>query len=112
MLVRVATPKQIFFKPLSKNKRVKKLGFKFVGISKVFSSLVHNKFGVSIRNISILELLKKNFSNMTLRAQKRQAIKHLIYLKTYRGWRHERHLPVRGQSARTNAKTRRKRGVQ
>lgn len=34
-------------------------------------------------------------------------IKRLIDIKCYRGKRHERHLPVRGQRTRTNSRTRR-----
>ncbi|MEK7208843.1 MAG: 30S ribosomal protein S13 [Patescibacteria group bacterium] len=34
-------------------------------------------------------------------------IKRLIDIKSYRGARHERHLPVRGQRTKTNSRTRR-----
>ncbi|MBI4136037.1 MAG: 30S ribosomal protein S13 [Candidatus Vogelbacteria bacterium] len=34
-------------------------------------------------------------------------IKRLIDIKSYRGSRHQRHLPVRGQRTRTNSRTRR-----
>ena len=49
-----------------------------------------------------------------LRREVQLSIKRLIDLGTYRGFRHRRGLPVRGQRTRTNARTRkgpRKAGV-
>lgn len=45
------------------------------------------------------------------RALKQAAIKNLKLINSYRGLRHKKGLPVRGQRTHTNAKTRRKRGV-
>lgn len=42
-----------------------------------------------------------------LRRQVRQNIQRLIEIRCYRGIRHQRNLPVRGQRTRTNARTRR-----
>ena len=42
-----------------------------------------------------------------LRRDVRQNIKRLIEINCYRGFRHRRGLPVRGQRTRTNARTRR-----
>lgn len=42
----------------------------------------------------------------SLDAEVRRNIKRLMDLKTYRGLRHRRGLPVRGQRTRTNARTR------
>ncbi len=42
-----------------------------------------------------------------LRRQVAMSIKRLIEIKCYRGIRHQRGLPVRGQRTRTNARTRR-----
>jgi small subunit ribosomal protein S13 len=42
-----------------------------------------------------------------LRRQVRQNIQRLIDIGCYRGMRHRRSLPVRGQRTRTNARTRR-----
>jgi small subunit ribosomal protein S13 len=41
-----------------------------------------------------------------LRREVQLSIKRLIDLGTYRGMRHKRGLPVRGQRTRTNARTR------
>jgi small subunit ribosomal protein S13 len=41
-----------------------------------------------------------------LRRQVNQNIRRLIDINCYRGVRHRRHLPVRGQRTRTNARTR------
>ncbi len=45
-----------------------------------------------------------------LRRKLSQDIKRLQDIGTYRGFRHRRRLPVRGQSTKTNAKTRKGRG--
>ncbi len=42
-----------------------------------------------------------------LRREVQQNIRHLIEIGTYRGMRHRRNLPVRGQRTRSNARTRR-----
>jgi len=41
-----------------------------------------------------------------LRRETQLNIKRLTEIGCYRGWRHRRHLPVRGQRTRTNARTR------
>jgi small subunit ribosomal protein S13 len=41
-----------------------------------------------------------------LRRERSQAIKRLIEIQSYRGRRHQRGLPVRGQKTKTNARTR------
>ncbi|MBN2279262.1 MAG: 30S ribosomal protein S13 [Candidatus Marinimicrobia bacterium] len=43
-----------------------------------------------------------------LRNKVKQDIKRLMEINCYRGVRHKRHLPVRGQRTKTNAKTRRR----
>lgn len=40
-----------------------------------------------------------------LRRQQQAHIKHLIDIKTYRGDRHHKHLPVHGQTTKTNSRT-------
>jgi small subunit ribosomal protein S13 len=40
-----------------------------------------------------------------LRRTEQAAIKHLVDLKTYRGDRHAKHLPVHGQTTKTNSRT-------
>lgn len=60
---------------------------------------------------AIRDFITKNF---TVEGERRKevvdAIKVLISKGTYRGTRHRKGLPVRGQRTRTNAKTRKKRG--
>jgi small subunit ribosomal protein S13 len=41
-----------------------------------------------------------------LRRERSQAVKHLMEIGCYRGIRHRRGLPVRGQNTKTNARTR------
>lgn len=59
---------------------------------------------------SELEKLRTELQNFTLEGDLRRevqlSIKRLIDLGTYRGMRHRRGLPVRGQRTRTNARTR------
>ncbi len=49
-------------------------------------------------------------SNLTVEGELRREvqlnIKRLTEIGCYRGWRHRRHLPLRGQRTRTNARTR------
>lgn len=54
------------------------------------------------------EYIDKNFTvEGELRKQVRQDIQRLIEINSYRGIRHRRGLPVRGQRTRTNARTKR-----
>lgn len=57
-----------------------------------------------------VEIIRKLVANYTvegdLRREKALAIKRLVDLGCYRGLRHRRGLPVRGQRTRTNARTR------
>ncbi len=56
----------------------------------------------------IREYIDKNFTvEGELRKQVRQDIQRLIEINSYRGMRHRRGLPVRGQRTRTNARTKR-----
>ncbi|MCS6961283.1 MAG: 30S ribosomal protein S13 [Deltaproteobacteria bacterium] len=55
----------------------------------------------------IRNIIESNFAiEGELRRQVQQNIKSLIDLGTYRGMRHKRNLPVRGQRTKTNARTR------
>jgi ribosomal protein S13 len=102
--------KPLFKLTLRKKRVKKKISFRNVRVGQTFLRLAQIKFGFLSKTSKIDTFLNK-FVSLTLKAEKHQAIKKLIFLKTYRGSRHQRRLPVRGQSARTNAKTRRKRGV-
>ncbi|MFA7439245.1 30S ribosomal protein S13 [Castellaniella sp.] len=57
-----------------------------------------------------LEKLREQINSYTiegdLRREVQLSIKRLVDLGTYRGMRHKRGLPVRGQRTRTNARTR------
>jgi small subunit ribosomal protein S13 len=57
-----------------------------------------------------LELLRQEVAKYTtggdLRREKTMAIKRLMDMGCYRGYRHRKGLPVRGQRTRTNARTR------
>jgi small subunit ribosomal protein S13 len=61
-----------------------------------------------------LELLRDKISAYTIEGDLRREvsmnIKRLMELGTYRGVRHRRGLPARGQRTKTNAKTRKRRG--
>jgi small subunit ribosomal protein S13 len=53
-------------------------------------------------------LIDKNYTvEGELRKQVRQDIQRLIEISSYRGIRHRRGLPLRGQRTRTNARTKR-----
>jgi small subunit ribosomal protein S13 len=65
---------------------------------------------------SIRKLLEENYKvEGDLRKEIGLAIKRLMEINCYRGWRHKMGLPVRGQKTRSNARTRRglagKRGI-
>lgn len=56
---------------------------------------------------AILQILQDSFLvEGDLRRQVAQNIRRLIAINSYRGQRHRRNLPVRGQRTRTNARTR------
>jgi small subunit ribosomal protein S13 len=59
----------------------------------------------------IREELKKYVIEGDLRREISQNIKQLQEINTYRGTRHKKRLPVRGQSTRTNARTRKGRAI-
>ncbi len=63
-------------------------------------------------NTDKLNLIRNKLSNFLIEGDLRREIilniKRLMDLNTYRGLRHRKHLPVRGQRTRTNAKTCRK----
>jgi small subunit ribosomal protein S13 len=57
--------------------------------------------------VSLRELIEKEFRvEGDLRREVQLNIKRLIEIGCYRGLRHKRNLPVRGQRTRTNARTR------
>ena len=90
------------------------------GIGKSTASLICKKLGFSInlkiKNLTpeqvteilrIIELLDLTLNN-ELKKLKSLSLKKLIFIKSYRGLRRVRGLPVRGQRTHTNAKSSRK----
>ncbi len=69
--------------------------------------------GTRVRDLSESEIqrLRELINNLTtegdLRRQTQLNIKRLMEINSYRGLRHRRRLPVRGQRTKTNARTRR-----
>lgn len=56
----------------------------------------------------LLKIIEKNYSvEGDLRRSVADNIKRLIEVRSYRGMRHSKRLPVRGQRTRTNARTKR-----
>ena len=56
---------------------------------------------------AIREFITKNYKvEGDLRREQQMSIKRLIEIGSYRGLRHRRNLPVRGQRTRTNSRTR------
>ena len=53
-----------------------------------------------------LEKIRDAVGKFTVEGDLRREVQRLIDLGTYRGFRHRRGLPVRGQRTRTNARTR------
>ncbi|AWD32774.1 30S ribosomal protein S13 [Candidatus Kinetoplastibacterium sorsogonicusi] len=86
------------------------------GIGRARARQICNKAGVSlskkIQDLTDIELekIREQVNLFTvegdLRREVQLSIKRLIDLGTYRGVRHKRGLPVRGQRTRTNARTR------
>ncbi len=101
---------------LPKNKRVVIGLTSIFGIGKSTSEKVLRKLGID-ENIKVLNLtdeqvnaIRSEIATMkiegALRSEVQMNIKRLIDTGTYRGKRHRRGLPVRGQRTRTNARTR------
>lgn len=85
-----------------------------IGLSR--AKLICQKIAISpqtkVMNLSEpdMEMIRKELTNFTLegdlRRQVSMSIKRLIDSKSYRGIRHTKGLPVRGQRTKTNARTR------
>jgi small subunit ribosomal protein S13 len=99
------------------NKRVE-IGLTYVyGIGRPTSNELLSKAGVhpdtKVRDLTEDEVTKLRDlidEELTvegdLRRERNQAIKRLVEIQCYRGRRHQRGLPVRGQKTKTNARTR------
>jgi small subunit ribosomal protein S13 len=102
---------------LPRNKRVE-VGLTYlygIGPTRARKILAHTKINpdTRVKDLSeaevsaIREFITKNFKvEGDLRRDVQMNIKRLIEIGCYRGLRHRRNLPVRGQRTRTNARTR------
>lgn len=101
---------------LPKNKRVVIGLTSIYGIGDTTSEKILKKVGID-ENIKVanltddqVNLIRAEISNIkiegALRSEMQMNIKRLIDIGTYRGKRHRKGLPVRGQRTRTNARTR------
>jgi len=99
------------------NKRVE-IGMTYVyGIGRSTSNEMLNKLGISpdtyVRDLTedevskLRDLIDSDYVvEGDLRRERSQNIKRLMEIGCYRGLRHRRGLPVRGQKTKTNARTR------
>ena len=92
------------------------------GIGRKFSGEICSKLDISKNKrvnsltedevLKIREFIDKNFTvEGDLRRENSLSIKRLIDLATYRGSRHRKKLPVRGQRTRCNARTRKGKAI-
>jgi small subunit ribosomal protein S13 len=102
---------------LPRNKRIEVALTYIFGIGRKASHVVLNQAGISLDKKSddldendvrkIRDAIEANFRvEGDLRRDTQLNIKRLIDLGSYRGGRHRRNLPVRGQRTHTNARTR------
>jgi len=99
------------------NKRVE-IGLTYIyGVGRPTSNELLAKIGVSpdtyVRDLTeeeiskLRDLIDTDYSvEGDLRRERSQAVKRLMEIGAYRGIRHRRGLPVRGQKTKTNARTR------
>lgn len=98
------------------NKRVE-VGLTYIyGIGRSTSNKILNQTGIHpdtyVRDLTEDEVakLREAVEELTvegdLRRERSQAVKRLMEIGCYRGLRHRRGLPVRGQNTKTNARTR------
>ncbi|MEO5886585.1 MAG: 30S ribosomal protein S13 [Anaerolineales bacterium] len=102
---------------LPRNKRVE-IGLTYlfgIGPTRANAILTHTKVNpdVRVKDLSeadvaaIREYITKNYKvEGDLRREVQLSIKRLIEIGSYRGMRHRRNLPARGQRTRTNSRTR------
>jgi len=102
---------------LPRNKRVE-IGLRYlygIGPTRAQEILTQTKVNPDIRVkdlseadvAAIREFISKNYKvEGDLRREVQMSIKRLIEIGSYRGMRHRRNLPVRGQRTRTNSRTR------
>jgi small subunit ribosomal protein S13 len=102
---------------LPRNKRIEIALTYIYGIGRHASQVVLNQAGISLDKKSddldendvrrIRDAIEENYRvEGDLRRDVQLSIKRLVDLGAYRGMRHRRNLPVRGQRTHTNARTR------
>jgi small subunit ribosomal protein S13 len=102
---------------LPKGKRIEVALTYIYGIGRVTSRNILTKLKISldtkVENLTadeeqkIRDVISKLVTEGDLRRQTANDIKRLQEIGTYRGFRHRRRLPVRGQRTKTNARTKR-----
>ena len=103
---------------LPRNKRIEIALTYIYGIGLRSSQKILNKLGIdtNIRSDDLTDEQTKQIRDLLneeykvegpLRTEVQMSIKRLIDIGSYRGMRHKRGLPVRGQNTRNNARTRR-----
>lgn len=108
---------RLFGVDLPKNKRMEIALTYIYGIGRTSSQVILEKAGINLNtktdNLtdSDIKKLRDIIENEylvegELRKERTLNIKRLMDLNVYRGIRHKRHLPVRGQRTHTNARTR------
>lgn len=102
---------------LQKNKRIEFALTKIYGIGVTTSREILNNLGIDF-NTRVFDLTENDVAKIVrsiqdsykvegdLRKERLMAIKRLMDIGCYRGLRHRRGLPVRGQRTKTNARTR------
>ncbi|MGC8554287.1 MAG: 30S ribosomal protein S13 [Candidatus Acidulodesulfobacterium sp.] len=102
---------------LPKNKRIEIALTYIYGIGRALSVKILNKAGVSV-DTKVKDLSDDQVNDIRqsiegehkvegdLRREVQMNIKRLIDISSYRGLRHKKGLPVRGQRTKTNARTR------
>ena len=88
------------------NKRVE-IGLTYIyGIGRPTSNEILAKLGIEPDRY-VRDLIDTDYTvEGDLRRERSQAVKRLMEIGCYRGLRHRRGLPVRGQNTKTNARTR------
>lgn len=110
----------IFDTELVENKQIYHSLTQIYGLGKKQSSFICRKLGFS-KNLKVKDLSKDQITellklidvlNLTLASDLKKlkflSIKNLISIKSYRGFRRNQGLPLRGQRTHTNSKTARK----
>lgn len=102
---------------LPKNERIEIGLTRIFGIGRSLSKIILKETGIDLNKrvrdlsdeetVKIRNIIERDYKvEGDLRREIAMNIKRLIDIGSYRGLRHQHHLPVRGQRTRTNARTR------